>query len=144
MIPADPHFRSGRTTMKKSLTSMTLGVCLWLAACGTLVELEDGTRLRCDHEQATVVSNPAHLRVNPESIRVCPGYTLTLKLRGPGAGMARTRQVPPDGDNDWLDEVNTTADRIVITVPMDEPDDTYKYTFEVDGIGLLDPRIVVP
>jgi hypothetical protein len=131
--------------MNKALTCATLSASVWIAACGTLEEFEDGTVLRCDHEQATVVSNPAHLRVNPESIRVCRGYTLTLKLRGPGASTARTRQETAGGPNTWLDRENTSADEIVITVPATGvAAGTYKYTFEVDDIGLLDPRIVVP
>jgi hypothetical protein len=144
MILPEPRFRSGRTTMKKSLTCVTLSVSVWIAACGTLVEF-DGVKVRCGPEQATVVSNPAHLRVNPAEVHVCPGYTLTLNLRGPGPGMARTRQDQVNGPNGWLDGDNSAnASRIVITVPSGQAFGTYKYTFEADGIGLLDPRIVVP
>jgi hypothetical protein len=127
--------------MKKTLTLAILGVSTGLAACGELVEI-DGVRLRCGDKSATVTSNPAHLQVNPESVAVCRGYSLTLRFRGPTAvGSARTR--PAGGGNPWLEVENTSTDRIVIEVPGDAATGERKYTLEVDGIGLLDPRIVV-
>jgi hypothetical protein len=145
MEPLTPKdgFTLGRTTMSKARICLALCSSLWLAACGTLVEFADGVRVRCQDEDVSVISVPGRLKVSPERVEVCRGYSLTLNFRNLTAvGTARTRQTGGSG-NPWIDVDNTSTDRIVLEVPADATPGERKYTFEVDGVGLLDPRIVV-
>jgi hypothetical protein len=128
--------------MKKlSAAILSLGLPTLLAGCGNLVEI-DGVRMRCGNRDVTVVNAAGHLQVTRERIEVCRGYSVNLILRNPvAAGTARTRQMGAGAD--WLDVDNRDPRTIVITPPAATAPGEYKYSLEVDGIGLLDPRIVV-
>ena len=112
-----------------------------LTGCGT-VKVSDGVTVRCRDRHANINHASAHLDVRPETIELCTGFTLTLELHPPlASGSARTKQEPGSG-NDWLDQQNS-GESIVLTPPNGTPTGTFKYTVEVDGVGVLDPRIVV-
>jgi hypothetical protein len=128
--------------MKTLSTAMlSVGLTTLLAACGTIVEV-DGVRMRCDDRDVSVVNVAGRLQVKKERVEVCPGYSVNLIFRNPVAmRAARTRQTGAGAN--WLDVDNGSTNRIVITPPAETPRGEYKYSLEVDNIGLLDPRIVV-
>jgi hypothetical protein len=111
-----------------------------LTGCGTLKE-SDGQTVRCRDRHANINHQSGRLEVRPETIELCTGFTLTLELHPPVAtGSARTKQ--SGSGNNWLDRQNTDA-LIVLTPPNGTSTGPIKYTVEVDGVGVLDPRIVV-
>jgi hypothetical protein len=56
--------------------------------------------------------------------------------------MAHTKQ--SGSGNRWLNKSNTGPDEIVLMPPDDvELNTEHKYSIEVEGVGTLDPRIVV-
>jgi hypothetical protein len=128
--------------MKKlSVALLSLGLPTLLAGCGNFVEI-DGVRMRCDDRDVNVVNAAGHLQVTRERIEVCRGYSVNLIFRNAVAmGAARTRQMGTGAT--WLDVENRDSTRIVITPPAATAPGEYKYSLEIDGIGLLDPRIVV-
>jgi hypothetical protein len=128
--------------MKNPMPAMSLvGVSILLAGCGNIVEI-DGVRMRCDDRDVSVVNVAGRLQVKKERVEVCPGYSVNLVFRNPVAmRAARTRQMGTGAA--WLDVDNGSTNRIVITPPTGTPRGEYKYSLEVDDIGLLDPRIVV-
>lgn len=122
-------------------TISSVGVLALLAGCGT-IEVFDGVRVRCMDRDVSVVNTAGRLQVKPERVQVCRGYAVNLVFRNPVApNTARTRQMGAGAD--WLDVENGSGDRIVITPPTETARGEYKYSLEVDDIGLLDPRIVV-
>lgn len=126
-------------TLLRSLSSV--GALLLLASCGTIVEI-DGVRMRCMNRDVSVVNAAGHLQVTRERVEVCPGYSVNLIFRNAVAmRAARTRQMGTGAP--WLDVDNGSTNRIVITPPAGTQSGEYKYSLEVDDLGLLDPRIVV-
>jgi hypothetical protein len=127
--------------MKNPIPALSVGVAVLLGGCGNLVEI-DGVQMRCDDRDVNVVNAAGHLQVTRERVEVCRGYSVNLIFRNAVAmGAARSRQMGTGAD--WLDVDNRSAERIVIAVPESTAPGEYKYSLEVDGIGLLDPRIVV-
>lgn len=93
-----------------------------------------------------VISFRGHLEVQPERIEAYPDSTVTLRFRnGAPLGNAHTKQVGIGAD--WLDADNdnkVSPDEIVLVVPREARRGTeYKYVLVVDGIGTLDPVIVI-
>lgn len=120
--------------------TVSAGIAMLLGGCGTVVEL-DGVRMRCDDRNVNVINAAGHLQVR-ERVEVCRGYSVNLIFRNTVAmGAGRSRQMGTGAA--WLDVDNRSADRIVIAVPAATAPGEYKYSLEIDGIGLLDPRIVV-
>lgn len=135
--------------MKRKANWILVGTPWLIAACaaGTgIPECPAGDTVR-------VTSKRGELAARPECITVARGSSFTLQLRDrPAAGMARTR---PDSETNpgagWLQRANEEGRDIVISVPAGAPaadlcDDTgcyYKYEIEVDGVGVLDPRVRV-
>jgi len=114
---------------------------IMLAGCGTLVEL-DGVQVRCNNRTVSVINAAGRLQVRPESVSVCRGFSVTLEFRNPvPARSARTTQSATGAP--WLDAENSSTDAIVLTVLSTTTPMEYKYSLEIDGLGLLDPRIVV-
>jgi len=93
--------------------------------------------------QANVINLPGRIEVQPERVEVRRGFSLALRfLNRIPPGHAHTKQ--PATGADWLDVKNKSEDEIVITVPADaKRGEELKYTLEIDGLGSLDPHIVV-
>jgi hypothetical protein len=91
-----------------------------------------------------VIAADSHLMVPP--IKVCARDSVILNWRqGHRSGDVTT--APLRNSDGWLVSSNDSATELrPITTPADntdEPTDGYKFTFKVEGVGLLDPRIVV-
>ncbi|HEY5567956.1 MAG TPA: hypothetical protein VIM81_12040 [Gammaproteobacteria bacterium] len=120
------------------------------AGCGTIEEL-DGVRVRCENERVKVINVSGGLKVRPERVEVCRGYSVALVFRNsvpPGQAHMRPpetseRETREPAAPPWLSVDNTSPDRMVVSVPPEATPMEYKYTIEIDGLGLLDPRIVV-
>ena len=95
------------------------------------------------NKQANVINLPGRIEVQPERVEVRRGFSLALRfLNRIPPKSARTRQ--PARSANWLDVDNLSEDEIVIIVPADaRKGEELKYTLEIDGLGMLDPHIVV-
>ena len=124
------------------ITTALAGVSLvfGLAGCGITKE-SDGVTVRCSNRHANVNHASSHLDQRPDTIKLCTGFMLTLELHPPlPDNTAHTRQ--PGTGNDWLDQDNVGA-FIYLTPPEGTSVGEIKYDLIVDGVGMLDPRIVV-
>jgi hypothetical protein len=128
-----------------------LSITAILAGCGT-IEVLDGVRVRCKNERVNVINVSGGLKVRPERVEVCRGYSVALVFRNsvsPGQAhtrppaVTRERETREPAAPPWLTVDNTSSDRLVVNVPREATPMEYKYTLEIDGLGLLDPRIVV-
>lgn len=100
----------------------------------------------CGDREVTVNHKAAYLSARPEVVRnICRGDKLVVKLVPPvDAGSARIAPGRENSKATWLSASNTDPERIVIVIdPTAEKGRTYKYSIEIDGVGLLDPRFTV-
>ncbi|HEX6997676.1 MAG TPA: hypothetical protein VF322_06000 [Gammaproteobacteria bacterium] len=111
-----------------------------LAACGTVVE-RDGMRMRCRDKTVNVINVPGRLQVKPDPVTVCRGYAVTWSFRNPVAGQAA--RVTGKTGAEWLGQTNERPESMSISVPDGIRPMQYEYLLEIDGLGALDPRIVV-
>jgi hypothetical protein len=126
-------------------TMIALALMALMAGCASL----DRSPTAC--KDRTVVLNYARgsIGINPNDyvIDMCPGYSVRVKLVGPGVktGGARTKEKLENNPHParWLNRTNVDGDFILIEVPEAgvQPNEAYSYNIYVDGIGMLDPVI---
>ncbi|HEY8519279.1 MAG TPA: hypothetical protein VIN61_04305 [Gammaproteobacteria bacterium] len=109
-----------------------------LAACGTVVE-RDGMRFRCRDRTVNVINAPSRLQVKPDPVTVCRGYAVTWSFRNP----VTSASVTGKRGAEWLGQKNERPESMSITVPDGIAPMQYEYLLEIEGLGTLDPRIVV-
>lgn len=78
-------------------------------------------------------TKPAFLEIKPAQISVKRGCSFKIKFSG---GITLETQ---SGEG-WLRHGATAVSPIVVSVPIAQRKDTYKYNIEVAGFGMLDPR----
>ena len=100
--------------------------------------------MRCSDQTVTIHNSDGLLKASPNRVQVCRGNSVALKFSNRvDVGKARTKHQSSTPTATWLDVVSTSPDGIMISVPDSTTPMEYKYSLEIDGIGLLDPRIVV-
>lgn len=134
--------------MRKIVSSAVFALVVMLTGCGT-VKVLDGVEVRCSDKNVTVVNAAGRLQVSKDVVEVCRGNSVVLKFRNSAArNTVHTRQ-PPGAPTPapWLNVDNTDTEQLTIMVPPEttpaRSGDGYKYTLQIDGLGTLDPRIVV-
>lgn len=126
--------------MNKKMATAMAGALAVLAGCAGL-----GAR-GCGDREVTVNHKAAYLSARPEEVRnICRGDTLTVRLVPPvDAGAARAAPSRENPEAAWLSGSNRERDSIVLVVdPKAEKGKTYKYSIEIEGVGMLDPRVTV-
>jgi len=100
--------------------------------------------VRCSDKEVKVINPAGRLEVRPESVKVCRGNSVvfTFSPKEPSK-RANTKDSSGSTTGAWLTANGTTADGITIAVRPEVMPMEYKYTLEIEGLGLLDPRIVV-
>jgi hypothetical protein len=134
--------------MKAAL--MLVGPSLLLAGCGSAPLLSSAPP-DCDPTSSiTVQHGPGRLVMMPVCINVTEGSSVTLSFSPTPAMGARTKHKGPG--NGWLNrrtDQGPDPSRIVIEVPPGSGGGgngrvrPYDYNIYVEGVGMLDPRIVV-
>jgi hypothetical protein len=126
-------------------------VATTLAAASLMFVLASCTAPRVA-EEAVTCTPPAVVRLNhargslvanPETITVDRGCWVRVQIVPPvDPDTVHTKQ--SGFGNRWLNKSNTARDEIVLIPPDDvELNTPHKYSIEVEGVGTLDPRIVV-
>jgi hypothetical protein len=123
-----------------------LALALLLAGCGHAVRV---TTLPpgCNVSNSIALQYGAgRIVLDSECIAVSPGSSVTLTLSPvptePGIVRTKFRGI----GNRWLDQSNgASLGTITLPVPRDNGNSNkeFKYEIHVDGVGLLDPRIVI-
>jgi hypothetical protein len=126
--------------MRTTITISTVLTAMALTGCGT-PEVRDTGRIFCRNRTVNVVNAEGELRVNPELVRVCQGYMVSLQFSNT-APPANVSTRVAGGSAPWLDKDSTTADGIQITADGAIGSE-HKYSLTVEGIGMLDPRVVI-
>jgi hypothetical protein len=132
--------------MKTTTTLMVLSIgTLGLAACSNVKEIA-GEKVNCPWKPSSKIkADEGELVIDDKKIPVCrtDSVVLTFKNPQPRASTARTLPKMPNGAaTRWL-ENTYDGNAITITVPEGTAKGEYGYIIEVDGIGKLDPRLVV-
>ncbi len=125
--------------MNNKAKMLAVGSVALLAGCAQMAG-------RDCNDTVTVNYRAASLRASPELAEVCPGGTLTVRLRPPAAaGAARTAPGSANPNANWLSGRAAKGDRIELVPDENEVEvgETYKYNITIDGIGTLDPRVRV-
>jgi hypothetical protein len=122
-----------------------VGIAATVAGCGGTIKVLDGMEVRCSDKSVSVINEDGRLEARPNSVKVCRGNAVVLTFRnGVPTGHAHTRKARPATTTEmWLDVDNTSMDGITIMVPDATTPMEYKYSLAIDGLGTLDPRIVV-
>lgn len=125
--------------MNNKVKMLAPGSVALLAGCAQMAA-------RDCNDTVTVNYRAANLRASPELAEVCPGGTLTVRLRPPAAaGRAHTAPGPENPGANWLAGRTSKGDRIDLVLDENEVEvgETYKYSITIEGIGTLDPRVRV-
>jgi hypothetical protein len=118
-----------------------------LTAC-TTVKILDGMEVHCPRSPAgKITAKDGELSVNDNMIKICRGDSVQFTFKDPAPAANAARTLPKNAANGWLMAIYD-GETITINVPGNimptEPNGPgYGYIIEVDGIGRLDPRLVV-
>lgn len=125
--------------MDRKTSVAAIGLLPILVGCAEL-----GVR-GCGDREVTVNHRAAYLSARPETVTLCRGDTLTVKLVPPVApGDANTAPGPENPEAGWLSGSNRDRGQILLVVDARaDVGRTYKYSIEVEGGGVLDPRVTV-
>jgi hypothetical protein len=133
--------------MKTTIAAMALSICAAALTACTSVKVLDGVEIRCARSPAgKITAKEGELWVNDNMIKVCRGDSVRWTFRPPMPAASAARILPKDAGDGWLmGTFNGTE--IVINVPTTVrptgEGTPYGYIIEVDGVGRLDPRLVV-
>lgn len=132
-------------------------LCFALAACQTyrpaavasfanceVLDVEDCTN-KPTSPVVTLTKTPMGYNVNPKSVCVKTGETITFNLVPPPQNLLGTAAIIPKVNSDtWLAGINSThKHKIEITVPEWVSEDKYEYYFVTSTGICIDPRVEV-
>jgi hypothetical protein len=131
--------------MRTMSKAAALAIGATLAACGGTIKVLDGVEVRCPDGKVRVLNQKGHpLETRPEPVHACRGTPVTLTFdNSVPRSQAHTRN-KSGTTAAWLDVDNMDERTMTINVdPQAVPKMEYKYLLTIDGLGTLDPRIVV-
>lgn len=141
----------------KTATVLALSSTLVLAGCARGIPLPTVPPECVADTSISVQWGPGQLEVDRECARVAVGDSLTITFNPTPSRVGEVETKIKGIGQGWLEETTTSSEgrddgnpaTIVLTVPPGKggPGDAerrvYKYEIHVDGVGVLDPRIVI-
>lgn len=128
--------------MRTTAISFAAAAIAALAACTSAKQLGEA----CPPQNVLLKHRPGSIGVSSrqETVYSCAGGRVTVRIRPPiDRGTGHTAPGARNAAATWLRADDTDGETIALRVPAGQAAGTYKYRISIDGVGSLDPRIII-